>query len=150
MFFDPTNCPYCMEEIESNELLKHLKIHIKQDNLICPVCSGAKRAKNATCSRSCANTFFRSGENSGAFRNGRNNYRTICFLYHPKECIICKENRIIDVHHFNNVHTDNEPSNLVPLCPTHHRCYHSLFRSDVEQLIIEYREQFLERSIELL
>jgi len=100
----------------------------------CPVCGskfiaaiGSSKEKR-TCSYACANTFFRSGENNGMFNkhfNGPRHYRTICFMNHKKECILCGESRVIDVHHLDHNHKNNSSENLIPLCPTHHKLLHT-------------------------
>jgi hypothetical protein len=115
---------------------------------VCPVCEktftsqkGHKREK-VTCSYSCSNTFFRSGENNGSWKEDAS-YRTICFRYHKKECVICGENKIVAVHHYDENHNNNEPDNLIPICPTHHQYVHSRYRDEVIKKIISYRNNFI-------
>ena len=70
----------------------------------CPVCQTKFEAlkghakEKVTCSYACSNTHFRSGEGNPNWKNST--YRTTCFLYHKKECIICGEKNIVTVHHF--------------------------------------------------
>lgn len=70
--------------------------------------------------------------------HSKKTHRMICFLYHKHECIICGENRIIDVHHFDENKNNNDPSNLIPLCPNHHRFLHSKYKLEFEKIVIEY------------
>jgi len=70
-------------------------------------------------------------------------YRAICFKYHKKECIICKENLIVAVHHYDLNHHNNIPSNLVPLCPTHHGYIHSRYKMLIEEKINLYVSGFI-------
>jgi hypothetical protein len=56
------------------------------------------------------------------------NYRTICFTHHKKECVVCGEDKIVSVHHYDENHNNNDPNNLVPLCPTHHQYVHSGYK----------------------
>lgn len=128
--------------------------HLKKKNLIydkinkeCPVC-GSKfettinpKRNKVTCSYSCSNTYFRSGNNNPNWKDER--YRSTCFLYHKKECIICGETKIVAVHHYDENKKNNEPENLIPLCPTHHQYVHSLYKNDVIGKIEEYRNNFL-------
>ena len=51
---------------------------------------------------------------------GNQKHRKICFRYHKKECIICKEDKIVAVHHMNEDHEDNRIENLRFLCPNCH------------------------------
>ena len=126
----------------------------------CPVCStlfttqkGHSREKQ-TCSYSCSNTFFRSGENNPNWGNfgdsqERNGYRRIGFNYHKKECIICGENKIVTIHHYDNNHQNNEPKNLVPLCPTHHQYVHSRYQNEIQHIIDNYVVNFEKNILSL-
>lgn len=116
---------------------------------ICPVCKkifttqiGRGKREKSTCGFSCANTFF--NKRPKRYNNIKNlRYPTICFMYHKKECIICKENKIVAVHHFDENRKNNNPKNLIPLCPTHHQYYHSKYKNLVLDKIKEYRDNFI-------
>jgi len=120
----------------------------------CPICGkkfttkeGSLREKK-TCSYACSNTHFRSGENNGCFKDvddltGENKYVRMCFENHKKECVVCGENNIVAVHHYDENHNNNEPTNLIPLCPTHHQYMHSRYRKLVEKKVEEYRNKFI-------
>lgn len=98
---------------------------IKEHNKICKECEkhftwvgriNTKAYKKAVfCCRSCAN---KQGPKYRQYKS--NSYRTVCWKHHKKECIICGENLIVDAHHYDGNHTNNHPTNFVPLCPTHH------------------------------
>lgn len=117
----------------------------------CPVCenvfevSKAKERKKekTTCSHSCANTYFKSGKNHPNWVPDEKsiNYRRICFTYHDKKCVICDEEKIVTVHHYDENHNNNEPENLIPLCPTHHQYVHSRYKDEVQHIIDEYVEK---------
>ena len=115
----------------------------------CPVCQsdfnarmGARKEKQ-TCSYACANKHFRSGENNGMWKDDSNaRYTKICFRYHQKKCVVCEEERIVAVHHFDHNHNNNDPVNLIPLCPTHHNYVHSRYKDLVIGKIEEYIENF--------
>jgi len=104
----------------------------------CPVCKKMHGKGGKTCSYACSNKMFRSGENNGNWKEHQ--YRSTCFLYHKKECIVCGENKIVAVHHLNENHKDNRPENLIPLCPTHHQYVHSKFKNEVLPIIKKYLE----------
>ena len=81
---------------------------------------------NVYCSRSCANgmnnTLFKSGENHFAFKG--NNYRQTAFDLYEHKCAVCgydEEKRILEVHHKDENHDNNDPNNLCILCPNCHR-----------------------------
>lgn len=124
-----------------------LKTNKKYDTIEkeCPICKKMfKTLKNhlrekTTCSHSCSNTFFAKKRNKP---ENYKNYRTICFSNHIKECVICKENKIVTVHHMDNNHNNNDPKNLVPLCPTHHQYWHSKYRNLIREKVESYVNNF--------
>jgi len=131
-------CEKCEREFGNNNFSKHVKVC--EGIKICPVCSNKHTKTSVTCSYSCSNKFFRSGENNGNWKQEA--YRSTCFQYHKKECVVCSENKIVTVHHLNENHSDNRPENLIPLCPTHHQYFHSKYRSEVEPIIIDYLKKW--------
>ena len=117
----------------------------------CPVCGimfetqDGGRSEKKTCGYACSNTHFRSGRNNGQCKNGNGNsgdssYRFICFEHHEKRCIICSEDIIVAVHHYDGNHENNDPKNLVPMCPTHHQYWHSKHKHLVEEKVIAFVE----------
>jgi hypothetical protein len=123
---------------------------IKYDRVIkaCPVCEnefialkGHKKEKT-TCSHSCSNTFYRSGKDNPNWKEESNQYRLKCFLYHEKKCVVCSENKIVDVHHLDENRDNNDIFNLIPLCPTHHRYWHSIHKKEIENTVSNYIEDF--------
>lgn len=117
----------------------------------CPVCSkefstvdgGAE--EKFTCSYACSNTYFRSGKDNGQYTGKA--YRTICFEHNKKECIICGEDKIVAVHHYDENHNNNEPSNLIPLCPTHHQYLHSRYKYLIQDKVDKYQKELESRVI---
>jgi len=155
--FRPTKvrstCPYCSRELRCNKNTvvwkRHLdNCYLNPKNLkLCPVCD--KPVKNwqetTTCSHSCSNTYFRTGENHGAWKG--NDYVLICFRHHEKKCIVCEEKLIVSVHHFDCNHENNSPDNLIPLCLTHHKYYHSRYKHLVEEDINKYRDKWIKDNL---
>ena len=128
--------------IEHFDRFKRNKERAKWKTIIknCPVCNNEFKTKEnhprekSTCSKGCSNTYFRSGENNGNYLKDKvNDYRSICFANHKKECIICKEKLAVAVHHYDGNHDNNIPENLVPLCPTHHLYWHSNNRGIIKE-----------------
>ena len=126
---------------------------------ICPICgnsfetkSGHSREKTV-CSHSCANTYFRSGKSNPNYKNddelnGVAKYIIICFRYHEKKCVFCNEKNIVEVHHYDGNKKNDNPENLIPLCPTHHRYWHSRFRYLVKPKVDKYMKIFKTKIIE--
>jgi len=149
--------------------IDHFDRHwIKKQNIkypiiqkICPVCGnpfttqqGHEKEKK-TCSYSCSNTFHRTGENNPNYKDGNgkspnSSYRRICFKYHKKECVVCGENIIVDVHHYDGDHKNNKPENLIPLCPTHHTYWHSKFRLMIKEKIDGYVKNFVNNMVAIV
>jgi len=134
-------------------------------NKICPICSNNFETKNGhkkekiTCSNSCSNTYFRSNVDhpnwkpfsdysGGELRssNFSKKYRKLCFKYHKHECVVCGENKILDVHHYDEDRTNNKIENLIPICPTHHGYYHSKYKEEVKNKIDNYYNLFLKNN----
>lgn len=99
------------------------------------------------CSRSCANST--GGKAKAVKHHGDDvaNYRVVGLRHHEKKCVVCGEERIVAVHHINENHHDNTPSNLVVLCPTHHGYVHSRYRHMVQPFIDEYVKNYRGRRI---
>lgn len=117
----------------------------------CPVCNnmfkaqeGHKREKQ-TCSYACSNVYFRSGPDNGNWSEKA--YRTTCFYFHEKKCVCCEEKRAVDVHHLDSNPTNNIPENLIPLCPTHHRYWHSKYKYLIEDKVKDYVNNYIKRKL---
>jgi hypothetical protein len=55
-----------------------------------------------------------------------------------KECVICGFSKIVDLHHIDLNKQNNNPKNLIGLCPNHHRMIHnSNFRYEIFQILKE-------------
>lgn len=101
---------------------------------LCPICSSEFETqighprKKSTCSRSCANTYFRSGTNNPNWKDkGGSNYRKIALQHYPPICNRCGWNKIPDVlqcHHIDRNRSNNDLTNLEILCPTCHQVDH--------------------------
>jgi len=53
-----------------------------------------------------------------------------------KECFICGFNSIVELHHIDGDHNNNNGNNLIGLCPNHHKMIHShKFRKEIIEKI---------------
>jgi hypothetical protein len=134
------SCQHCGKITNRANIKKHeTHCYLNPSNKkSCPVCdSPIKNYKTSeTCSYSCANKHFKIGPNNGNWKN--ESYRSTCFHYHKMECVVCGENNIVEVHHLDESKNNNNPENLIPLCPTHHQYWHSRFRDKVESIVTDY------------
>jgi predicted nucleic acid-binding Zn ribbon protein len=143
-----TSCKYCTKETTLGNIKRHEDFcYLNPDNIKhCAVCNSIiknYKSSKGTCSRSCANTFFKSGENNGNFKG--DSYQFLCFSNHKKECVVCGENKIVAVHHLNENHEDNTIENLIPMCPTHHQYMHSKYKKEILHVVEEYVKNFKAR-----
>ena len=144
------NCQFCNKELAFSNLKKHTKTClsnpvVKEERAkVCPVCETVFYTALATCSYACSNKHFRSGLMNGNWKG--KDYRNIAKINHTMECIICGENRIVAVHHYDENHMNNAPANLVPLCPTHHQYVHSRYKDLVMEQIHKYVVEQNKRS----
>ena len=84
------------------------------------------------CSRSCANN------RQQWWNDNASHYRTIGLQHHDKKCAICGFDRIVAIHHIDEDKKNNNPKNLVPLCPNHHAMVHSKWKFEIQPLINEW------------
>ncbi len=98
------------------------------------------RKEKYFCSRSCANSTGGTARAIKHFPDEVAHYTTVCYRHHEKRCIVCGEDNIVSVHHNDHNHKNNDPKNLVPLCPTHHQYIHSRYRDEVQPIIDKYIE----------
>lgn len=143
-------CQYCGSKHTNANINRHEdSCYLNPSNIrLCEVCeTPIKDYKNSkgTCSRSCANKHFRTGEGNGNYRG--TNYTQICFDNHKKECIVCGEEKIVAVHHNDCNHYNNDPENLIPLCPTHHTYVHSRYKDEVQPIIDKYIGTWKQRGV---
>ena len=141
------NCIYCGRVTDERSIKRHTNTCVSNPETIskrkkeCPICGKSFISKSVTCSYACANAHFRSGENHGNWKEST--YKTTCFAYHKKECVVCGELNIVEVHHYDENHNNNSHENLIPLCPTHHQYFHSRFKYIVVDKITEYRNKYI-------
>lgn len=117
-----------------------------KNQVLCAICSTPiKLYKTAkTCSHSCSNKYFRTGPSNGNWKDDA--YVTTCFHYHKKQCVICNETNIVTVHHLDENHQNNNPANLIPLCPTHHQYWHSRYKPLIENRVLQYINNWKKHS----
>jgi len=142
-----SSCKFCNKIIYTPGLKPHEKFcYLNPKNKKeCPVCGKPikKYRINKTCSAKCG--VLISKNESCAEKNSGNSlqYRLICFKYHGKKCLICKEELIVQAHHLDGNRANNIPENLIPVCPTHHAyCHHKKYWYIIKEYIEKYIEKF--------
>lgn len=142
-----TKCSFCKRKITLSNLNHHAATcYLNPKNLrLCPVCGDPiKDSNHTTCSNKCKGKYFK--EVYSACRTKPDDelkdYRIICFRHHEKKCVICGEENVTEVHHFDEEKSNNNKDNLIPLCPTHHKYMHNRFKSLIEQKVNTYIANF--------
>lgn len=88
------------------------------------------KSGNYFCSRRCAtivnNAKYKSGTNHPGYKSGASSYRERAIRKYGAVCHICgyDTEQVLEVHHKDHDRGNNKISNLVVLCPTHHKEYH--------------------------
>lgn len=141
------------ENTESLKLAQSLSVEkrlgpIQEFEVSCETCSKLfmikERAKKFPskekyfCSRSCANSLGGKAKSEKYRINEPKHYVAIAWKYHDKVCCVCDENKIVAVHHYDENHDNNDPKNLVPLCPTHHQYMHSRYKIEIQDKVQKY------------
>ena len=60
-----------------------------------------------------------------------------------QKCIICGFKEIVDLHHFDQNSKNNNLSNLIPLCPNHHKMFHDQRYNELIKNKIKERKEEL-------
>lgn len=91
----------------------------------------ASRSKSGAlyCNRRCAtseNNKVKLGPRNGNYKNGIATYRKRALDHYGAKCHVCDYSNdiVLEVHHIDRDRENNELSNLVVLCPTHHSEVH--------------------------
>mgnify|MGYP001178119481 CR=1 FL=1 len=150
---DKLICTYCNNKISKRNLFKHeqsCKLNPKNITF-CSICGKEKKGKSSkVCSMTCGRIYFKNKydlvtEYNKEREREDNHYSKICFRFHKKECVICKENIIVAVHHYDKNEKNNHPTNLIPICPTHHSYIHSQYIYLIKECVDDYYFHFLSK-----
>ena len=95
------------------------------------------------CSRKCSNSVGGTAKALKHHPDEKAHYKTVLRRHHKHQCIVCGFDKIIDAHHVDMDHNNNDPNNLVPLCPNHHRLVHSRWQEEVQPHIDQYIKSFM-------
>jgi len=142
--YEKISCEFCKQKFSKTVIKRHIdNCYLNPENLkTCPICGTVIYYKDhTTCSRKCAVKYFGIAPKKDNYLH----YKTLCFKYHEKKCIICGEDICVSVHHYDENHDNNDPRNLVPLCPTHHMY---LNFNDHKYLLKECIDEYVKKFIE--
>ena len=107
---------------------------------------------NVFCNKSCAcsynNSHFRLKENNPNWKGGKvgsKAYTIIAYRTYKKACAVCgnEDVDVLEVHHIDCDHFNNDPDNLIILCANHHAKVH---RDNLEITdAIKQQRKFIEK-----
>jgi hypothetical protein len=146
---NPKSQQFRKDNIERGKKLGKLRFgEYKRFEVSCFSCNSAFQIKEREllfpskekyfCSRNCANSIGGKAKSEKYHSDNTAHYTTIAWRHHDKKCVVCGEDKIVAVHHYNENHNDNDPKNLIPLCPTHHQYMHSRYKSEIVDIVNEY------------
>jgi len=102
-------------------------------------CKRCKRKMNLHAKGLCAgcyNYLFHLDKNKAYNQRKANNVDLKTYKKVTKECVICKFDKIVDLHHIDGNKNNLSPKNLIGLCPNHHRMIHNYsFRPEIFQIL---------------
>jgi len=90
------------------------------------------------CSKKCSNSVGGKAKAAKYHYDEVASYTTVAWRHHERKCLVCGEDNIVAAHHLDENHDNNDPKNLVPLCPTHHQYWHSKFRELIQEKVSAY------------
>lgn len=133
-------CKNCQEdtEIHAKGLCYkcYRKVSWKPSNIICKRCKQEKPYHGRGLCRGCYSSIFQIEAVKAYNRRKLYNIKNEIYQKVTSECVVCGFDKIVDLHHLDHNRGNNDPSNLVGLCPNHHKMlHHRAFQQEVyEQL----------------
>lgn len=137
-------CSNCKKEAFSHSgslcITCYKKLKWKPKEIICNKCNKKRNHHSKGMCKNCANKFlYYDSIKKHNYRKWHNLdlevYRRI-----TKKCVICGFDAIVDLHHLDGDHANNSESNLIGLCPNHHKMAHmDEFKDEIRKSIEEYK-----------
>jgi len=138
-------CPNCKEEKEHHAKGLCYQCYRKQWKgriVKCKNCGEMKRHHAKGYCDYCAvkKLYYHIVQRAGykkSFGLNLDNYKLL-----TQKCIICGFKEIVDLHHFDEDSKNNILSNLIPLCPNHHKMFHGQrYRDKIVAQIKDKKEE---------
>jgi ribosomal protein L37E len=120
-------CEYCYK-----------KFLWKPKQIICKRCGREMPYHAKGLCGGCFNFVFRLNENKAWNNKKRHNIDTDTYKRITKTCVICGFDKVVDLHHLDESRENNSESNLVGLCPNHHKMLHDFrYKEEMFNLLRE-------------
>jgi hypothetical protein len=86
----------------------------------------------------CYNILFHLDKIKAYNQRKKHKITLVQFRKTTKQCVICTFDKIVDIHHIDYNKSNNDPKNLIGLCPNHHRMIHNhKFRPNILKILKE-------------
>jgi len=121
------NCIKCnIEGIHAKGLCyKCYKHQWKPRKVICKRCQNERYYHSKGYCASCFNFLFHIDKIKAYNCRKEHNLDINTYKIITKECILCRFNKIVDLHHLDENKKNNHKQNLIGLCPNHHKMFHN-------------------------
>ena len=118
-------CDNCKQEKEHHAkglcYSCYKKLYFKPKILICKRCKRKLPLHARGLCAGCYNYTFHQDKNKAYQQRKRNKIDIKTYQKTTKKCIICDFDKVVDIHHLDGNKQNNSESNLIGLCPNHHR-----------------------------
>ena|SRR3989344_109937 len=137
------NCPMCKREntrmtgkVCTNCYKKHFWERKKSE---CKECKQMKHMQAKGYCSTCYNHVF--GYIEVIRRHNYKKWHNIDLETHnkiTKQCVVCGFDKTVDLHHLDENHKNNSESNLIGLCPNHHKMAHTRkYKEEISNILKE-------------
>lgn len=112
------------------------KLLWKPKLVICKRCNQEKPMHAFGLCNGCYTSIFQMDKVYSYLRKKRYNVSVETYDNATKQCVLCGFDKVVDLHHLDHNKKNNSPTNLIGLCPNHHKMlHHREFQAEVfEQL----------------
>jgi hypothetical protein len=108
------------------------KLHFKPKVKTCKRCKRKMSLHAKGLCPGCYNYVFHLDKNRAYRQRKTNNLDLTTFRKITEKCVLCDFNKIVDVYHLDKNKKNNDQSNLIGLCPNHHRLINNYnFRDEI-------------------
>lgn len=110
----------------------------KPKKIICKRCKRELPMHAKGVCSGCYNFIFHSDKNKAYNYKKYHNIEPALYKKITKSCVICGFDKTVDLHHLDNNKKNNSESNLIGICPNHHKMLHTFeFKKEIRELLKE-------------
>ena len=116
----------------------YVKLIWKPKKIECKRCKRLLPMKAKGLCGGCYNTVFMLEKTKARNNQERHNISIELYKNITKKCVICGFAKIVDLHHLDENKKNNSETNLIGLCPNHHKMFHDLrYRKEIAEQLRE-------------